>query len=60
MVFSVLFSPNLLNELFNEDEQLFNRLVVLGLVQGLLIEDNFKLLVARVVNLALLLQGVVE
>jgi hypothetical protein len=60
MVFSVLFSPNLLNELFNEDEQLFNRLVVLGLVQGLLIEDNFKLLVARVVNLALLLQGVVK
>ncbi len=60
MVFSVLFSPNLLNELFNEDEQLLNRLVVLGLVQGLLIEDNFKLLVARVVNLALLLQGVVE
>ncbi len=60
MVFSVLFSPNLLNELFNEDEQLFNRLVVLGLVQSLLIEDNFKLLVARVVNLALLLQGVVE
>lgn len=60
MVFSVLFSPNLLNELFNEDEQLLNRLVVLGLVQGLLIEDNFKLLVARVVNLALLLQGVVK
>ena len=60
MVFSVLFSPNLLNELFNEDEQLLNRLVVLGLVQGLLIEDNFKLLVAQVVNLALLLQGVVK
>jgi len=60
MVFSVLFSPNLLTELFNEDEQLLNRLVVLGLVQSLLIEDNFKLLIARVVNLALLLQSVVE
>lgn len=60
MVFSVLFSSNLLTELFNEDEQLLNRLVVLGLVQGLLIEDNFKLLIARVVNLAFLLQSVVE
>lgn len=60
MVFSILFSPNLFNELFNEDEQLLNRLVVLGLVQRLLIEDNFKLLVARVVNLAFLLQGMVE